>query len=134
MENDCIGFFQARKLTIKWHLSESLTFQNLLKYRKLLPAEKLGNILAFDKESKTKLLSLISADSFIENNLYNDFMVEISFMAKWKTFWFQSNFIQILWIFSCNKCILVRLWVKVFVSQGWVQAEITIHYKSVLIS
>ena len=27
-------------------------------------------------------------DSFIENNLYlyNDFRVEISFMAKWKTF------------------------------------------------
>ena len=134
MENNCIGIFQARKLTVKWHLSESLTFQNLFKNRKLLPAEKFGNVLAFDKESKTKLLSLISADSFIKNNLYNDFRVEISFMAKWKTFWFQKNFIQILWIFSCIKCILVRLWVKVFVSQGWVQAEITIHYKSVLIS
>ena len=48
MENNCIGFFQARKLTIKWHLSESLTIQNLLKNRKLLSAEKFGNILAFD--------------------------------------------------------------------------------------
>ena len=38
--------------------SENLTFQNLLKNRKLLPAEKFGNILAFDKESKRKLLSL----------------------------------------------------------------------------
>ena len=48
-----------------------LTLQNLLKNRrKLLPAEKFGNILAFNKESKTKLLSLISADSFIKNNLY----------------------------------------------------------------
>ena len=28
------------------------------KNRKLLPAEKFGNVLAFDKESKTKLLSL----------------------------------------------------------------------------
>ena len=68
-------------------MPESLTFQNLFKNRKLLPAEKFGNILAFDKESKTKLLSLISAHSFIENNFYNDFRVEISFMAKWKTFW-----------------------------------------------
>ena len=86
-------------------------------------------------ESKTKLLSLIEADSFISfNDLYNDFGVEISFMAKWKTFSFQENFIQILWIFSCNKCILLKLWVKVFVSQGWVQAEITIHYNSALFS
>ena len=36
---------------------------------------------------------------------------------------------QILRIFSCNKCILVRLWVKVFVSQEWVQAEITVAIK-----
>ena len=35
---------------------------------------------------------------------------------------------------SCNKCILVRLWVNVFVSEGWVQGEITIHYNSMLIS
>ena len=69
-------------------MPESLIFQNLLKNRKLLPVEKLKNILAFDKESKTKLLSLtvISADSFIENNLCNDFRVERSFMAKWKIF------------------------------------------------
>ena len=40
---------------------------------------------------------------------------------------FQKNFIQILWIFSCNICILVRLWVKVFVSQEWEQAEITVN-------
>ena len=66
--------------------SASLTFQNLLKNRKLLRAEKFGNNFAFDKESKAKLLSFISANSFIKNNLYNDFRVEISFMAKWKTF------------------------------------------------
>ena len=52
-------------------------------FKKLLPAEKFGNILAFNRESKTKLLSLISVDSFIKNNLHNDFMVEIYFMAKW---------------------------------------------------
>ena len=40
-------------------LSESLTFQNPLKNKKLLVAETFGNILAFDKESKRKLLSLI---------------------------------------------------------------------------
>ena len=72
IENNFIGLSQARKLTTKRHLSESLTFQNLLKNRKLLPAEKFGNILAFDKESKTKLLSLISAEGFIKNNLNND--------------------------------------------------------------
>ena len=48
--------------------SENFTFQNLLKSRKLLLAEKFGNILAFDKY-KRKLLSLISADSFIKNNI-----------------------------------------------------------------
>ena len=35
-------------------------------------------ILAFDKESKRKLLILISADSFIKNNNLYDFVVEIS--------------------------------------------------------
>ena len=49
-------------------LSENLTFQNLLKNRKLLPTQKIGNILGFDKESKRKLLSLILAGSFIKNN------------------------------------------------------------------
>ena len=34
---------------------------------------------------------------------------------------------------SCNKYVLVRLWVNVFVSEGWVQGEITIHYNSMLI-
>ena len=105
-------------------MSDSLTFQNLLKNRKLLPAEKFENFLAFDKECKIKLLSLISAGSCIKNNLHNDFRVKISFMAR----------DLIVWIFSCNKCILVTMSVKVFVSQGWVKAEITIHCNSVLIS
>ena len=49
------------------------------KKRKVLPSEKLGNILAFDKESKIKLLSLIATDSFIKYNLYMyiNFKVEI---------------------------------------------------------
>ena len=52
-----------------------ITFQILLKNRKLLSAETFGNIFAFDKKSKRKLLSLISADSFIKNNLIYDFRV-----------------------------------------------------------
>ena len=38
--------------------------------------------------------------------------------------------------FSCNKCVLVRLWVKVFVSKGWVQDKKLQckHDNSVLIS
>ena len=52
-----MAFFQARKLTIKLHMSEKL---NLQKNRKLLPAEKFRNILDFDKESKRKPLSHIS--------------------------------------------------------------------------
>ena len=68
----CIDSYDKR------HLSENLTFQNLLRTRKLLPAENSGNILAF-KKSKRKLLSLISADSFIiKNYLIYDFRVEIS--------------------------------------------------------
>ena len=33
-------------------LSQSLAFQNLLKIRKLLPAEKFGNSLTFDRKRK----------------------------------------------------------------------------------
>ena len=46
----------------------TLLVQDLLK-KKQLPAEKFGNILAFLKESKRELLSLISAVSFIKSNL-----------------------------------------------------------------
>ena len=48
----------------KFYISKSV------KNRRLLPSEKFGNILAFDKKSERKLLSLISADSFITNNLF----------------------------------------------------------------
>ena len=46
-----------------------------------------------------------------------------------ENFFISKNFIQISWIFSCNECILVivRLWVKLFVSQGWIQTEIAMH-------
>ena len=64
-----ISFFQARKLITKWHLSESLTFQNLLKNRKLLRAENFINILLLTKNLKQSYYLL--ADSFIENNLNN---------------------------------------------------------------
>ena len=64
----------------------------------------------------------ISADSFVKYKIACDFRVEI--MSKW----ISKNFIWILWIFKkCKKCILVRFWVKVFVSQDRVQAEITVN-------
>ena len=47
----------------------NLTFKNLLKNIKLLPAEKFGNILAFGKFCKRKRLSIMSANSFIKNNV-----------------------------------------------------------------
>ena len=73
--------------------------------RKLVPAVKFENFTAYHKESIRKLVSLISANIFIKNNIYMTF-----------GFKFQKNSIQILWIFGFN--ILVRLWVKAFVSQG----------------
>ena len=73
--------------------------------RKLVPAVKFENFSAYHKESIRKLVSLISANIFIKNNIYMTF-----------GFKFKKNSIQILWIFGCN--ILVRLWVKAFVSQG----------------
>ena len=99
-----------------------------VKNRKLLPTEKFPNILAFDKESKRKLLSLISSrDSFLKNNLY-------IWPLSWNFFYtFMENFLiskklhsdvmdsQLQYMYSW------RLWVKVFISQGWVQAEITEH-------
>ena len=51
-------------------MSENLTLQNLLKTRKLLPTGKFENTLPFNKKSKRKVLSLISAESFMKNNLY----------------------------------------------------------------
>ena len=32
-----------------------------------------------------------------------------------------------LWVFNCNRYILMRLWVKLVVPQGWVQTEIAVH-------
>ena len=83
-------FSSKKTVTKKRNLSENLSFQNLLKNRKLLPAEKFGNILTFDKESKRKLLSLMSADSLIKNNLYIYNFREtwrVKFFL-WKSFWF----------------------------------------------
>ena len=89
MENNCTGFFQARKLTIKWHLLERFTFQNLLKNRNLLPAKKFGNFFAFEKESKKSHYHLCQQTVF-ENNLYNDFRVEISLWINRKLFDFKE--------------------------------------------
>ena len=45
---------------------------------------------------------------------------------KNRNFWSQKTTFRYLCIFNCNKCILVRLWVKVLVSQVWMQSEVTI--------
>ena len=57
-------FSSQKTVTVKLHLSDNVTFQNLLKNRKLLPSEKLRNILDFDKEPKRKLLSHISGQFY----------------------------------------------------------------------
>ena len=67
------------------HLSKS--FKN----RKLLAAENVGNILAFDKESKRKLLSHISADSFIKNNIAYNFRIEFLLCLNRKFFDFKKT-------------------------------------------
>ena len=66
MKKAVLAFFKQENCYNKMNTSEHLIFQNLLKNIKLLPAEKFGNTLAFDKKSKRKLLSLISADSLIK--------------------------------------------------------------------
>ena len=46
--------FKQEKCYNKWYLSENFAFQNLLKNKQILLAEKFGNILAFDKKSERK--------------------------------------------------------------------------------
>lgn len=82
---------------------ENLTFQNLLKNRNYNLQKKFWNILAFEEESKRKLLNLISVDNFIKNNNAFHFRVEIIIILKWKSFLISKNLIQILWICNCNK-------------------------------
>ena len=47
-----------------------------------MPAETFLNILTVDEESKRKLLTLISTDSFIKDNDVYDFSVEISIISR----------------------------------------------------
>ena len=70
--------------------------------------------MAFHKVSERKLLTLTSADSFVKNNNVYEFQIS-------------KNPIQILWFFNYNRHILVILWVRVFVSQGWIQAEVAVN-------
>ena len=93
------GLFQGRKLSKKMTFVRKSYIQNLLKNRKPLPAETFWNILGFDKESKSKQLTLSSF--FKSNNLYMTLGLQMS--------WFQKSSIQILWTFSINRYILGRL-------------------------
>ena len=81
----------------KWHLSENIPFLNLLKNRKLLPAEKLWNILAFDKESKRELLTLRSAHSFIgNNNVYMTLWLKFLLCLNGKLFYLTNLYSDIM--------------------------------------
>ena len=39
---------------------------------------------------------------------------------------------QILWILNCNTNILTKLWVKLFLSLGWVQAELAVYICTIM--
>ena len=54
-----------------------------VKNRKLLLAEKLWNVLAFEKESKKSLITYISRQFDYKYFMF-DFRVEICFIPKWK--------------------------------------------------
>ena len=78
-----------------------------MKNKNLLPAKKFRNVLAFDKQSYRKLVSLISADSFIKNNLliYNNFRVEKSL----KNFFRYYGFSGVINVFceTVGKCVCI---------------------------
>ena len=84
--------------------------------------------MAFDNKSKRKLLTLILADSFIKNNhvyMTSRFKlllcVNRNFLdLKKASFGYYEFLVEI-------DDILVRLSIKVFVSQGSVQAKIAVH-------
>ena len=67
IESGCTSFFLSKKtVKIKWYLLESPAFLNLLKNRKILPAERFGNILAFNKEFKRKSNHLYQQAFFLK--------------------------------------------------------------------
>ena len=122
IENNCINcfFFQVKKLTIKWHLSQSLTFQIITcwkawEYLGILQV-KSKRMLLYHLYQKTVLLRFFDI---------HDFRVEIYFMPKWKCFWFQKTSFT---YYRLSLAINVFLWdwAKVFVSEGCAQAPITI--------
>ena len=74
--------FSCRKtVTIKLHLSENCTFQNLVKIENYYLLKSLEISWLFTKNLKESYYQ-ISADSFIKNNTAYDFRVGICFMSK----------------------------------------------------
>ena len=61
-------------------------------------------ISAFEEEFNRKLITLISADCFIENSNVYDFRVEIFVMPECKSFWFQKN------LFNFDEVSITFLW------------------------
>ena len=87
--------------------TETITCGNVSKY-----------LLAFGEEPKRKLLKLILQESFTEIIMYMALVLKfLIYMSKCKIFWHQKVLIQMLWIFNCDRHILVRLSVKMFESE-----------------
>ena len=106
----CFSFSNKNTYYKMTSVRKLYTFQNLLKIRTLIPAEKFGNINLYQQ---TVLLKTIY-----------DFIQDLNFFyGRIEVFDFKKT--PFRYIFNYNKCILVRLWVKVLVSKGWVQSEIT---------
>ena len=73
-----------------WNKMTSVRKSYCSKYvKKLLPAERYGNILTFDKESKRE--SVISADSFVKNNLNMNLGLKFLLCLNGKFFNFQKT-------------------------------------------
>ena len=77
------------------YLSKSVKMIETFSWRKVL-----RYLLAFDEESKIKLLNLISADSFIKKKDVYDFGVKFYICLNVIFFLNQRIPIQMLWIFS----------------------------------
>ena len=85
-----------------------------MKNIKLLPAEKFGNINLYQQ---TVLLKIISDLRF--------YRIEVFFYGKIEIFDFKKTpfryVFSIAIMYSCE-----TVWVKVLVSKGWLQSEITV--------
>ena len=69
-----------------------------------------SNILTFDKESKRKSNHFLYQQTLLLKIIYIAMTLGLKFLS-----FIKKGSSQISCTLSCNKCILVKLWVKVFV-------------------